>query len=197
MGFFDNLLSSLETSSSSMTREKYRQMSREELEREWERVFRNKPYTAVKEWRENSMIAILDEEYSERFRRTSWYDKARRELRAEEQRERERLKEAEEKEQFKKAIEKSEMVTKLVEVIDNKQYEAEKVLIGNAEAYIFNGGYTIQTVTYKKFGYPNLQDYQISILTDHLVNRLALKFVKVSHDTLELNDAPGGMKSSW
>ena len=31
MGFFDNLLSSLETSSSSMTREKYRQMSREEL----------------------------------------------------------------------------------------------------------------------------------------------------------------------
>lgn len=215
MGFFDDLLGATESSLGGSIREKYRQMSRGELEREWERKFSNKPYTDAKNWREGSVMAILDEEYSERFCRKSWYDKAKSELRAaelrekerqrieqeqierEEQEKRQRMLRREQEEQFKTALDKSEMVAKLITVIDENQYSATDILIGNDEMQVFNENEEIENVKYKRYGYPNLEDYQINILTDYLRDKLELKFEKVSYDRLELNDAPGGMRTSW
>lgn len=208
MGFFDSLLSIAESSVSGTARDKYKQMSNSELEQEWNRMFSNKPYDAVKNWREDSLMAILDETYSDRFCRTSWHDKAIRELRVAEQKEKEHQQEeqarlekiaqqAEKENFFKSALEQSEMVLKLINAINKKQYDATEVWVGHTETQIISGDSVIQEITYKRYGYPNLEDYQIDILTDYLVDKLALKYEKISPDRLELKDAPGGMKTSW
>lgn len=98
---------------------------------------------------------------------------------------------------FKNAIEHSEMVMKLIDAINEKQYDATDVWVGSNETQINNGDNLIQTLTYKKYGYPDLENYQIDILTDYLVSKLTLKFRKVSFDWLELNAAPDGMRTSW
>lgn len=176
MGFFDSLLNITESSLSGTARDKYRQMSNSELEREWEKMFSNKSYSDVKNWREDSLMAIVDEAYSERFNRTSWYDKAIRELRETERREKERQREehegiqsaaqqAEREANFKNAIERSEMVMKLIDAINEKRYDATDVWVGSNETQINSGDNLIQTLTYKKYGYPDLENYQIDILT--------------------------------
>ena len=185
------------------------------MEREWKETFGRKKYEEVRNWREKSQIAILDEVYSERLRRTSWYNTATWELKKQEEKdkerqrqEQERIRKAQQEEQrrieraenerkFKEALEHSEMVAELVRIIDGKQYQATEIVVSNTETVIFNEDEVIQDVTYKRYGYPNLEDYQVPILTEFLVGRLALKFDQVSSDTLELNDAPGGIRTSW
>lgn len=205
MGFWDSLLSTMESSVESSAKDKYRQMSRQELENEWEKTFRYKRYEDVKNWRENSWMAILDEEYSDRFNRKSWHDQAIKELRDRELIEKNRQLEEQKKQQkiekeekFKKALEQSEMASKLIKIINDKQYDVTTVMVESDATYVYWGEEgDVTTVSYRKYGYPDLEDYQVNILIDYLVDNLSLNYNKAGYDRIKLYDAPGGIKTSW
>lgn len=204
MGFLEGLLESLESNASKTLEEKYRTMDIYQLKREWERTFGEMPYSRLSDIRPKSPQGILDVIYAERCRRKSWREMAMDEMRKEEARQREKVrvekerqKELEKIEAFEKIIAESEMAALLLKIIDEKEYDITYVEIHSSFVSLKEGNREIQRVEYKKYGYPNLEEYQMDILTDFLEENLTLDFEEISDNILELNDAPGGMKESW
>lgn len=204
MGFLEGLLESLEDSANKTLEEKYRTMDIHQLKREWERTFGEMPYSRLNDIRPKSPQGVLDTIYADRCNRKSWREKARDEMRKEEARQREkalaekqRQKEQEKIEAFEKIIAESEMAALLLKIIDEKEYDVTYVEIHSSFVSLKDGNREIQRIEYRKYGYPNLEEYQMDILTDFLEENLTLNFEETCDNILELNDAPGGMKESW
>ena len=60
-----------------------------------------------------------------------------------------------------------------------------------------------KTIMCMDYGYPALKDNQVKILCEYMAEHLELNYGMADEDfekdvyILELNDAPGGMRSSW
>ena len=228
MGFLDSFANGLVQASINQIERQYKSMSIDQLVQEWNKEFENRSYNFI--YKENSPLSILDRVYHERTGRKSWrqqYEEGQKELR-ERQMEMDRieaekleiyrqaLRESEEREKQKNeaesfygALSKNEMVAKIIERIDNLGYDVSSIdVYKDMLASYDHEDETNYEIHYKKYGYPNLNNYQVEALTKYLAETLKLNYIiedyryPLDHQffeccSLTLEDAPGGMKESW
>lgn len=199
-------------SATKLVRDKYYSMSTSELKAEWEKCFKNRRFTSDEMYQPNSPNAILDEVYEKRISYKNWkyqYDQEQRRIRAKREEEAEQIrremaqKRAEEEARakrlaFKNSLSDNEMVKQIISKINDLEYSAFFISVYEDEVVVLNEKEKeILSIKYVRYGYPKINNEQIKDLTDYLQNNLKLKYELNKDNTLELNDAPGGMKTSW
>ena len=106
-------------------------------------------------------------------------------------------------ERFKNTLPQNDMVFEILSSINAIGYDVAQIRVFShsliSHNFDNNKNYEIK---YKKYGYPNLDADQISVLAHYLAEKLDLDFEVKKDDYSDdywifLNDAPGGMKSSW
>lgn len=224
MGFFDSLVNALANDRLTQLKNQYNQMNFEQITEAWNSKFGNWVSTLREADLSNSLtrfsiessidsfrrryqelpdFSILDDIYSSKTGKKTFlaildeYSVLIEKAKADVKEKQDNLA------KFKESLNTNDMVSEIISKIDEFGYEAEIINVRSdyVSCYDRNEINGFQVV-YKKYGYPNLDEEQIEILSAHLLDRLKLNFVRSSakYDfciKLYLNDAPGGMKSSW
>ena len=191
-GVIDDFLKGMEENATNQIRRKYQSMSASELKAEWERVFKNRSFTPNNMYAPNSANAILDEVYERRIDYKNWkykYDKAMKAKKDAEMRMNEEIR-------FRNSLGSNAMVKQIIEKIDNLGYEAFGICVGDSNVVVLDENEKeILSIKYVKYGYPKLNDRQIKDLKEYIWNNVKLVYAMDDYGRLELNDAPGGMKT--
>ena len=209
MGFFNELFNNIVESAASALVRKYQDMPIEELKSKWEYEFKSREYTKENMYKEPSSLSVLDEVYSSRVGKRSWKCLCESKLAAEEAEAKRRIameNEARKKKQeqqkanqrFCAALESNEMVKEIISNLNNLGYDAFYIVVNNDEVICNNSEKSnLYIAKYKKYGYPELDANQRKLLCSYICKHLTLKYISKDKYTLELNDAPGGMRASW
>ena len=209
MGFFNSFFENVKDSMINNLARNYRDMPIEQLKSKWNEEFKNRSYTKENMYNEPSPLSVLDETYAFRTGKRSWKSLCESKLQAEEKSRREKIA-AEEKaikqrkerekanQQFNSALSSNEMVAEIIKKINDLSYDAFCIFV-NSDGVVCESSEETQiyTLKYKKYGYPELDDEQRALLGDYICNHLKLQYILKDRYMLELNDAPGGMKTSW
>lgn len=186
-------------------------MSNAELQAKWDEMFKNRPLNREL-YQPGSYCDMIDEAYKNRIFYQNFkykYDKEqeriarykaeqREEQRAREEEQRAREEAEIKRTKFQNSLNSNEMVKEIITKINALKYQAFWVEVYTDEVRVLNEKEKeIISVKYVRFGYPKLENQQIIDLTDYLQNNLALKYIRINNNQLELSDAPGGMKKSW
>lgn len=209
MGFFNSFFENVKDSMINNLARNYRDMPIEQLKSKWNEEFKNRSYTKENMYNEPSPLSVLDETYAFRTGKRSWKslcesklqaeEKSRREKIAAEEKARKQRKESEKaNQQFNSALSSNEMVAEIIKRINDLSYDAFYIRVNSDELICENSETSkIYFIKYKKYGYPELDEDKRKLLCKYISDSVKLHYIAKGNDSLELNDAPGGMKSSW
>lgn len=198
MGFLNSLFESMVETGTNRLAEQYRNIPLEELKSKWNAEFKNRSYKRENIYQTPSPLSVLDETYSWRTGKRSWLSMCEQSLKAEEQAQKAKEEKENANDKFEKALSTNDMVKEIIEKIDELSYDAFTICIEEDRIVCCNSEEEeLLTIRYKKYGYPNLDEDKRAILCEYIEENIKLEYEYSNDYELELDDAPGGMKSSW
>jgi len=197
MGLFSDIFSSVLEAGAKNIEEKYSNMSNDELKREWNSNFKNRERRRSNIYQSPSPLEILDKEYARRFYCKTWKQLCEEYLEEQDKAEAEKQKRAADNAKFENALPENPMVKEIIDKINGLNYDVFCIVVDSDNIVCYDdSNNSIWTLRYKKFGYPDLTYDQTKVLAGYLSEHLSLNY-KLNGTRLELDDAPGGMKTSW
>lgn len=102
------------------------------------------------------------------------------------------------KKEFLEILSRSEMAKKIIDRLVSFGTDVYIVIFDENKIQIIGEENTkLEEIVYRKEGYPNLSEFQNSILVEYIKEHMSLKYDKIEKNILKLNDSEKGIRLSW